>query len=90
MFLFVFAELISIFSYFTFHLTTITSLMDLGGEPNSIEVRMGLIADFLGTCLSINDLCSKFLVFTLELSKINKVLKLVYICVPLSSGQHLL
>ena len=61
---FIFTEFVSIRMDLIVHLTAVTSLMDLGGEPNSVEIGLGLPANFLGTCLSIIYLCSKPLVLS--------------------------
>ena len=55
-------EFVSIRMDLIVHLTAVTSLMDLGGEPNCIEIGLGLPAYFLGAGLSIIDFCSKLLV----------------------------
>ena len=60
------AECISILSDLTIHFTAVASFMDLGGEPDSIEVRLSLLANFLGAGLGVIDLRAKLTIFTYE------------------------
>ena len=60
----VLAELVSVRLDFSVHLTAVATFKELGGEPDCIEVGLGLGADFLGTCLGIVDLSTKCLVNT--------------------------
>ena len=63
MFLVILAELVAILPYLSINFTTVTSFMDLGGEPDSIEIRQSLLANFLGTGLGIIDLIAELTVF---------------------------
>ena len=61
----VLAEFESVRLDLSIYFTAVATFVELGGEPDCIEVGLGLGADFFGTRLGIVDLSTKLLVNTL-------------------------